>query len=102
MKSDLQLDALGDGTRRAILDILREGGLSVGDIAQRLPVSRPAVSQHLRVLREAGLVQSEIDGTRHLYSIDRTGLEALRRFVEDMWQGALSRFAEEAQKGARR
>ena len=87
------LDALGDPTRRAVLEVLRGGAQPVGEIARHLPVSRPAVSQHLRVLKEAGLVRDRQDGTRRLYAIDGGGLEALRDYLERYWGAALDAFA---------
>jgi DNA-binding transcriptional ArsR family regulator len=95
---DLPLEALGDGTRRAILELLRRGPMPVGRIAARLPVSRPAVSQHLRVLERARLVRHRVDGTRHLYEIDDTGLEALRAWLDAFWDDALTRFKEAAER----
>jgi DNA-binding transcriptional ArsR family regulator len=91
------LDALGDPTRRKVLELVRGGERSVGDIAAHLPVSRPAVSQHLRVLKEAGLVRDREDGTRRLYRVDRRGLETLRAYLERYWDAALAAFAEAAQ-----
>ncbi|HJR97256.1 MAG TPA: metalloregulator ArsR/SmtB family transcription factor [Actinomycetota bacterium] len=100
-------DALGDPTRRHVFRLLKGGERSVGEIAARLPVSRPAVSQHLRVLKEAALVSDRPDGVRRLYSVRRTGLEALRVELETMWDDALSAFADAADdevrpRGARR
>ncbi len=92
----IPFDALGDATRREILDVLRAGPLPVGRIAARLPVSRPAVSQHLRVLERARLVRHRVDGTRHLYEIDDTGLEQLRVWLDTFWDDALARFREAA------
>lgn len=92
MSQDLQFEALGDGTRRSIFEGLRSGPRSVGEIADQLPVSRPAVSQHLRILLDAGLVTVETSGTRRLYSIDPNGVGSLRQFVETMWDEALTRF----------
>ena len=86
-------DALGDPTRRRVFRLLQGGERSVGDLAAELPVSRPAVSQHLRVLKEAALVTDRPDGVRRLYSVRRTGLEALRTELETMWDDALSAFA---------
>jgi DNA-binding transcriptional ArsR family regulator len=86
------LDALGDPTRRAVLELLRDGPSPVGELARELPVSRPAVSQHLRVLKEAGLVQDTPDGTRRVYRIDPRGLEALRTYLEGLWDAALAEF----------
>jgi DNA-binding transcriptional ArsR family regulator len=92
------LDALGDATRRAVFELLRSGPTSVGELAGHLPVSRPAVSQHLRVLRAAGLVRDQQRGTRRLYSIDRDGLDSLRRYLEDFWDEALSAYARTAER----
>ncbi|MDJ0952433.1 MAG: metalloregulator ArsR/SmtB family transcription factor [Acidimicrobiia bacterium] len=96
---ETQLDALGDGTRRSIYELLRGGPRSVGELADQLPISRPAVSQHLKVLWEAGLVRQEAAGTRRIYSIDPEGLGALRRWVESMWDDALSSFAAALEEG---
>jgi DNA-binding transcriptional ArsR family regulator len=87
------LDALGDPTRRAVLEVLQGGAHPVGEIARHLPVSRPAVSQHLRVLKEAGLVRDRKDGNRRLYSVEPEGLADLRRYLEGMWDSALHAFA---------
>jgi DNA-binding transcriptional ArsR family regulator len=86
------LQALGDPTRRSILEQLREGPRAVGEIAAQLPVSRPAVSQHLRVLKEAGLVTERQDGTRRLYRVDPNGLAGLRAYLEGFWEEALASF----------
>jgi DNA-binding transcriptional ArsR family regulator len=93
------LDALGDPTRRAVLELLRTRERPVGDIADRLPVSRPAVSQHLRVLKDAGLVRDRQEGTRRLYRVEPSGLEALRGYLERYWDGALAAFAQAADRG---
>jgi DNA-binding transcriptional ArsR family regulator len=95
------MDALGDPTRRAIFEQLRSGSRSVGEIAAELPVSRPAVSQHLRVLKEAGLVTERRSGTRRLYRLDPDGLGELRRYVEDHWNEALAAFKAEAERERR-
>jgi DNA-binding transcriptional ArsR family regulator len=97
---DRALDALGDPTRRSVFEFLRDGPQPVGALAARLPVSRPAVSQHLRVLKEAGLVVDRRDGTRRLYAIDPDGLGALRAYLEHFWSTALAGFktAAEAEK----
>ena len=87
------LDALGEETRRQILGMLRAGPASVASLAERLPVSRPAVSQHLRVLRENGLVTYEPIGTSNLYRLDTTGLETLRVWLDGFWDAALTSFA---------
>jgi DNA-binding transcriptional ArsR family regulator len=86
------LDALGDPTRRRVFELLRSGPRSVGDLAAGLPVSRPAVSQHLRVLEEAGLVTHRRNGTRHLYELDSSGVGVLRDWVDGFWTEALARF----------
>jgi DNA-binding transcriptional ArsR family regulator len=86
------MDALGDRTRRAIFEQLRSGPLSVGELAAELPVSRPAVSQHLRVLKEAGLVKERRNGTRRLYRVDPNGLGELRDYFDDFWSEALAAF----------
>jgi DNA-binding transcriptional ArsR family regulator len=88
------LEALGDPTRRAVLEQLHDGPQSVGAIAARLPVRRPAVSQHLRVLKGAGLVVDEAVGRRRLYAVDPAGLVALRAYLEGYWTEALAGFAE--------
>lgn len=95
------LQALADPTRRTIFERLRGGPRPVGEIAAGLPVSRPAVSQHLRVLREAQLVSEQRQGTRNLYSIDGRGLEALREYLEDYWGGVLDAFKQAAEKKAK-
>ena len=86
------LDALGDPTRRQIFELLRSGPRSVGELADGLPVSRPAVSQHLRVLEEAHLVTHRKNGTRHLYELDSAGVGVLRDWVDGFWNEALARF----------
>lgn len=84
--------ALADPTRRAVFESLRGGPKPVVEIARGLPVSRPAVSQHLRVLRQAGLVSERREGTRHFYSVDGEGLTELREYFEEFWQEALNAF----------
>jgi DNA-binding transcriptional ArsR family regulator len=96
------LQALGDPTRRSVLEQLRDGPRAVGEIAAELPVSRPAVSQHLRVLKEAGLVRERQDGTRRLYRVDPDGLTALREYLEGFWEEALASFKEAAEAEERR
>jgi len=92
------LDALGDRTRRLIFERLRAGPQPVVEIARGLPVSRPAVSQHLKVLKDAGLVTDRREGNRRLYAVEPDGLQTLRGFLERFWEGALSRFAERAER----
>jgi DNA-binding transcriptional ArsR family regulator len=96
------LAALGDPTRRAVFERLREGPRPVGEIAADLPVSRPAVSQHLRVLEGAGLVRAERAGTRRLYRIDPDGLAGLRAYLDSFWDGALAAFKAAADENERR
>jgi DNA-binding transcriptional ArsR family regulator len=86
------LDALGDPTRRQVFELLQGGPRSVGELAEQLPVSRPAVSQHLRVLEDAGLVVHTKAGTRHLYELDAAGVAVLRDWVDGFWSEALVRF----------
>jgi len=91
------LDALGDPTRRLVLMRLRSGARSVGQIAVRMDVSRPAVSQHLRVLKRAHLVTDHAEGTRRLYAVDPRGIKALRSWLDGFWEEALSAFKEAAE-----
>jgi DNA-binding transcriptional ArsR family regulator len=91
------LTALGDPTRQAILDLLLDGPLPVGELAARLPVSRPAVSQHLKVLKEVGVVVDRQEGTRRVYRVDPQGLLPLRSYLERFWTRALVAFAQHAE-----
>jgi DNA-binding transcriptional ArsR family regulator len=86
------LGALGDPTRRVIFERLAARPSAVGDLAHGLPVSRPAVSQHLKVLKEAGLVQEVSQGTRRIYSLDPRGIAAMRRWLDAHWAAALDAF----------
>ncbi len=86
------IGVLGDSTRRAIFERLATGPCSVGELAEGLPVTRPAVSQHLRVLKDAGLVFDRPDGTRRLYQLDPDGVGALRAYVDQFWNQALAAF----------
>lgn len=88
------LTALSDPTRRKILERLVKAPRSVGEIADRLPISRPAVSQHLKVLKDAKLVTEQRVGTRRIYRADTAALGELRAYVDDMWQSALASFSE--------
>jgi DNA-binding transcriptional ArsR family regulator len=85
-------DALGDPHRRAIVELLGEGDRSVREIADRLPISRPAVSRHLRLLKEAGLVMDTQQGTRRLYRLHAEGVEAVQAYLRQVWGEAASRF----------
>jgi DNA-binding transcriptional ArsR family regulator len=93
--------ALGDGTRRAIVLMLAAGPLSVGDLAARLPVTRPAVSQHLKVLKDTGLVSEEAVGTRRIYRLDAAGVAALRGQLDNFWNRALGGFRNEVERSRR-
>ena len=93
LTADAVLDALGDRTRRAILEILVEGPSPVGALADRLPVSRPAVSQHLRVLKDAALVVEQVAGTRRVYRVNQAGLMAVRDYLDRFWETTLDNFA---------
>ena len=90
--------ALADPSRRQVFERLRAGPLPVGDIARGMPVSRPAVSQHLKVLKEAGLVTDRADGTRRIYAIDPQGLAALRSWLDQFWDDVLMAFAAEVER----
>jgi|ERR1022692_1470870 DNA-binding transcriptional ArsR family regulator len=93
------LSALADPTRRTVFERLRRGPASVGELAAGLPVSRPAVSQHLRSLKLAGLVNARSQGTRRVYEIDPEGLGELRRWLETFWDEALDAFKREVEMG---
>lgn len=92
------LDALGDPTRRAIFERLADGPRPVGELARDLPISRPAVSQHLKVLKAAGLVRDRAEGTRRVYQIDRAGLAELRSYFDRFWTDALDAFRRAAEE----
>ena len=96
------LAALADPTRRAILEALREHPRTVGDLATDQPVSRPAVSQHLRVLERARLVRVEAQGNRRLYSIRREGLEELKQYLDGFWSDALAAYGAEITRRTKR
>jgi DNA-binding transcriptional ArsR family regulator len=98
--ADQALAALGDATRRQVFERLRSGPRSVGEIAQGMDVSRPAVSQHLRVLKAARLVVNRAEGTRRLYAVDTRGVEAVRRWLDGFWDDALSAFKAAAEREA--
>ena len=92
--------ALADPTRRRVLERLSRGPRAVGDIAEGLPVSRPAVSQHLKVLKEAGLVSDRQDGARRIYAIDPSGLGAMRAWLDQFWDGAMAALKAEIERTA--
>ncbi|PRX47579.1 ArsR family transcriptional regulator [Prauserella shujinwangii] len=96
------LDALGHPMRRSILEELADGALPVGVLAERLPISRPAVSQHLRVLKEADLLVETVAGTRHLYRVNTSGLDVLRDYLDRFWSTTLGNFAALAAEEAER
>jgi DNA-binding transcriptional ArsR family regulator len=100
--NDLIFDALGDATRRTILEELLQRPSAVGELAERLPVSRPAVSQHLKVLRDAGLVIDQRAGSRRIYQVDPAGIAELRSYLDRFWGLALRSFqsrVEQKEKG---
>ena len=92
-----QIEAVADATRRALLQRLRRGPMPVGELARGLPVSRPAVSQHLRVLKEAHLVTDEARGTRRYYRLDPRGFASLRAYFDQFWDVALDAFKAKAE-----
>ena len=98
MTYDSVLDALADSTRRTILERLKDGERSVVDLARALPVSRPAVSQHLKRLKQAGLVAERKCGTRNLYHVKREGFEVLKRYLDDYWEPVLTAFQDYTQR----
>ena len=93
------LQALADPTRRQVFERLRKGPSSVGRLAARLPVTRPAVSQHLKVLREAGLIRERRSGARHIYSVELAGLAELRDYLNQFWEDVLAALKAEAESG---
>jgi DNA-binding transcriptional ArsR family regulator len=95
-------DALGDPHRRRILGLLRDGERSVGQIAEGMPISRPAVSRHLRLLKEAGLVKERAVGVRRLYALDGLGAAEVRRYLESVWGEAATRYRMVAENTAPR
>ena len=100
MAYETALTALADPTRRRVFERLKNGPHAVGEIARGMPVSRPAVSQHLKVLKEAGLVADRPEGTRRVYYIDPQGLGALRQWLDQFWDQALAAFQAEVERGA--
>ena len=96
------IDALGDPTRRKLFEHLRQGPCSVSELISIVPISQPAVSQHLRVLREAHLVKVEKRGQQRIYQLNPDGLRELRQYVESLWDDVLQAFGEEAERIAGR
>jgi DNA-binding transcriptional ArsR family regulator len=94
-----RIGVLGDSTRRAIFELLAEGPSPVGELARELPVTRPAVSQHLKVLKEAGLVIDRQEGTRRLYQLNPEGVGALRAYFDQFWNRALVSFKQAVEQG---
>jgi DNA-binding transcriptional ArsR family regulator len=101
MTYGMALSALADPTRRLVFERLKAGPQPVGAIARGLPVSRPAVSQHLKVLKEAGLVTDRPEGTRRVYAVDPQGLGALRGWLDQFWDQALTAFQAEVERPAK-
>ena len=93
--------ALADPTRREIFERLQSGGRSVGEIARDFPISRPAVSQHLKMLKQAGLVGDRAEGTRRIYYIDPHGLAAVRKWLDQFWDVALAAYAAEVERAGK-
>ena len=93
------LEILADPTRRTIVETLRRGPATVQAIADRLPVSRPAVSKHLKLMLQAGVVRMETKGTRHFYEIDLKKIEEVRRYLDSFWDAALQSFKKKAEEG---
>ncbi|MEL6571960.1 MAG: metalloregulator ArsR/SmtB family transcription factor [Pseudomonadota bacterium] len=102
MTYEITIAALADPTRRLVLEALKAGPKPVGTLADGLPVSRPAVSQHLKVLSDAGLLTVETQGTRRLYAIDPHGADALRAYLDSMWDDALAAYTRKAREKAKR
>ncbi len=102
MAYEITIAALADPTRRMVLDTLRAGPLPVGAVAERLPVSRPAVSQHLKILTDAGLLTVQTQGTRRLYAIDPHGADDLRAYLDSVWDVALAAYTRAAREKAKR
>jgi DNA-binding transcriptional ArsR family regulator len=91
------MDALGDATRRAIVERLLKGPMPVGELARDFPISRPAISQHLRILKRASLVVDRAVGNRRVYEVDPAGVEALRAYFEQFWSQSLAAFKRAAE-----
>ena len=100
MTNTRAFDALGDPTRRAIFELLADRPSAVGELAEQLPVSRPAVSQHLKVLKDSGLVTDRRDGTRRIYELDPRGIGELREYLDRFWSHALARLKAKTEEKA--
>ena len=100
INAERALDALGDRTRRRVFTRLRDRTCSAGELAQGMNVTRSAVSQHLQVLKAAGLVVVKADGTRRLYQVDKRGVETLRRWLDGFWDETLDAFRQAAERAA--
>jgi DNA-binding transcriptional ArsR family regulator len=100
INAERALEALGDRTRRRVFARLRNGSCSAGELAQGMKVTRSAVSQHLQILKSAGLVVVRADGTRRLYQVDMRGVEAVRRWFDGFWDETLGAFKEAAERAA--
>jgi DNA-binding transcriptional ArsR family regulator len=98
---EAQLTALGDATRRAILERLVDGPLAVGELAREFPMSRPAISQHLRVLKRAHLVTDQAAGTKRLYAVNPEAIDALRQYFDRFWTKALAGFKKRVEEGSK-
>lgn len=98
MANALAFSALADPTRRLVFERLEQGPMAVGDLAHGLPVSRPAVSQHLKVLKDAGLVTDQAEGARRVYQIDPRGLGEMRAWLDRFWDVALEAFKAEVER----
>ena len=99
MTYGMMIEALAPPTRRAVFERLAQGPASVGEVAQGLPVSRPAVSQHLRILKEARLVSERREGVKRIYAVDPEGLADLRRYFDRFWDQALDNFKRSIEGG---
>jgi DNA-binding transcriptional ArsR family regulator len=97
MSYQTTLEVLGDPTRQLLIERLRTGPLPVGKLAAGLPVSRPAVSKHLRLMKEAGVVRMTEEGTRNFYELDLQTLDEVRRYLESFWNSSLKRFKKAAE-----
>jgi DNA-binding transcriptional ArsR family regulator len=98
--ADAQLVALADATRRGIFELVAAHPRPVGELAAQLPISRPAVSQHLKVLKDAGLVRVRPEGTRRIYELDANGLEELRGYLDRFWRHALTNYRAAAERSS--